>query len=194
MIKRRVIIRIFAVGFLLLLTIQAINFSYMSNFGNNIFHTYHFFGIDQDKISLKIPEYWVGGRINPNSKVNSEIIAIVDLPFNPSHVITVRKKEFISGDINSVAQWGNELNKNQTGYQSLFLSNYIGINISGLRRSSLFALNKSDNGENNIKRCDEVYLKINDEGYIFSFCAGKSTWERWQTLFEFIISSIKLQS
>ena len=160
MIIRRILIRLFVVGFLLLLTFQVINFSYMHNFGDNLFHTYHLFNIDQDKINLIIPEYWVGGEINPNSQVNSEIIAIVDLPFNPYHLITVRKKEFISGDITSIAQWGNELNNIQFGYQSLSLSDFIGKNISGLRRSSLFALGKSDNGENNIKRCDDIYLKI----------------------------------
>ena len=166
----------------------------MINFGDNLFHTYHHIGIDQDKINLKVPEYWVGGEINPNNQVRSEIISIVDLPFNPSHIITVKKREFISGDITSIAQWGNELNNNQFGYQSLSLSAFTGKNINGLRRSSLFVLSKSDIGENNLKRCDDRYLKINDAGYILSFCEKESTWKRWQVLFEFIISTITLQS
>ena len=145
--------------------------------------------------ALNIPATWAyldsGPRGNQHDMEEVSLIHSLSSPYlNPQ--VTILRKDFISGKLEDVVNWGIARAQGHEIYQQLSIEPYNTQNYAGYLNTynTIFGPPWLER----VNECMDWYTIDKQVGYSFQFCALKVYWPCVKTTFDEMINSIELRN
>ncbi|MDR3573713.1 MAG: hypothetical protein P4L50_07620 [Anaerolineaceae bacterium] len=142
--------------------------------------------------SIKIPYSW--SYIGPGSNAQKGLEDVSKI-FNPVYpylnpLVTIFERDFGTGNINDVINWGKARDQEFNGYEQLSMYPYNTEKYSGYINTYNVILGPPL--AKSINECMDWFILNKQMGYSFQFCALKAYWPDVKDTFDEMINSIQI--